>query len=74
MTPRFPTLTPRKMVKALKKAGFREHSQKGSHLYLRHSDGRWTTVPMHARDLKRGLMFSILEQADINPDDFLKLL
>jgi mRNA interferase HicA len=72
---RLPTVTPRQMVAALKKTGFQEHHQKGSHLYLWNpSTRRMTAVSMHARDLKRGVMKAILRQADLTEDDFRKLL
>jgi predicted RNA binding protein YcfA (HicA-like mRNA interferase family) len=72
---RLPTITPRDMVRALKRAGFIEHHQKGSHLYLWNPErNRMTTVPMHARDLKRSLMKAILDQAGLSEDDFHKLL
>lgn len=71
---RLPTLTPRRLVAALKKAGFVEDRQRGSHLVLRHSDGRQTLVPMHARDLPRGTTKAILSQADITEDELSALL
>jgi len=43
---RLPTIKPIEAVRALKKAGFIEHHQKGSHLYLWHPDQeRMTAVP-----------------------------
>lgn len=72
---RLPVLTPREVVAALKRAGFEEIRQRGSHLFLRHSDGgRMTTVPMHAHDLPRGTVRAILRQAGVTEDDFLALL
>ncbi len=68
---RLPTVTPRQMVATLKRAGFVEHHQKGSHLYLWNpTTERMTTVSMHARDLKRGLMKKILTQAGLADDEF----
>jgi predicted RNA binding protein YcfA (HicA-like mRNA interferase family) len=72
---RLPTITPRDMVRALKRAGFVEHHQKGSHLYLWHPERqRMTTVAMHAKDLKRSLMKVILDQAGLTEDELRKLL
>ena len=72
---RLPTVTPRQMVAALKRAGFLEHHQKGSHLYLWNpTTERMTTVSMHARDLKRGTMKSILDQAELTDDEIQELL
>jgi len=35
------------VVSILKKAGFEIERQRGSHVFLRHSDGRATVVPIH---------------------------
>lgn len=56
--------TPKEVVKFLKKHGFKEVSQKGSHLKL--TDGlHTTTVPMHSKDLGKGLLKEILKQAGL---------
>ena len=72
---RLPAVTPRQMVAALKRNGFQEHHQRGSHLYLWNpTTERMTTVAMHARDLKRGTMKQILNQAGLTDDEFRDLL
>lgn len=72
---RLPTLHPRQLVAALKRAGFVEHHQTGSHLYLWHpSRERMTSVPMHPRDLKRGTTSAILRQAGLTEDELRDLL
>ena len=44
-------------MKILAKAGFRAYPPKnrGSHVFLRHSDGRTTVVPLHD-EISRGLL------------------
>lgn len=75
MSSRLPTLRPRAVVAALKKAGFIEHAQRGSHLALRHPVSmRRTVVPMHTRDLNRGLLKEIIKQAGLTEDEFRELL
>ena len=72
---RLPTAKPTEVVAALKQAGFLEHHQRGSHLYLWHpSKRRMTTVPMHPGDLHRGLLKRILTQASLTEDEFRALL
>ena len=72
---RLPALRPRGVVAALKRAGFEQHHQRGSHLYLVHPvTGRMTVVPMHARDVKRGTLMSILAQAGLSQEQFRGLL
>ena len=71
---RLPTLTPKKLVAIFKKQGFEERRQKGSHLVLKHANGRRLVVPMHDRYLKRGTMMSIINDAGLTEEEFLKLL
>jgi len=73
--PRLPALHPRKVVAALKQSGFVEASQRGSHLHLFHAGRkRMVTVPMHAKDVKRGTLQSIIRQSGLTVEEFLKLL
>ena len=47
-----PVLKPKEVVAILKRLGFVEVRQRGSHRQYRHADGRGTTVPFHAgRDI-----------------------
>ena len=63
---RLPNLKPREVVKILKKNGFIEVRQVGSHLHLYHPQKNLrATVPMHNKDLKRKTLVSILDQAKI---------
>lgn len=73
--PQLPILNARKLIAALEKAGFETIRQKGSHLRLRHVDGRVVTVPVHpGQDIGRGLLRKILRDAELNRDEFLDLL
>ena len=71
---RLPTLRPRQLIAGLKKAGFAEHHQTGSHLSLVHPNGRRVIVPVHAQDLPRGTVNAILHQAGITEEQFRELL
>lgn len=72
---RLPNLNARKIVAALKRAGFVEDSQKGSHLYLWNEEKRFlTSVPMHGRDVKRSLLKEIIRQAGLTENQFRKYL
>lgn len=72
---RLPTLSARKLVQALARAGFVLDRQQGSHLILKHPAKRLTTcVPEHGRDVKRALVKLILKQAGLTEEDFQKLL
>jgi len=71
MTPKLPRLTAKELVKVLKKHGFYEYHQTGSHLILKHpSNNSRVSVPMHSgKILKLGTLKSILEQAGISIED-----
>jgi len=72
---RLPTLNARKIIQALKRAGFEEIRQRGSHLYLRHAAKPLEIcVPVHGKDLGRSLLRAILQQAQLDEDTFRDLL
>lgn len=59
-------MTPREMVKFLKKNGFIEKGQRGSHKKMFNPDTKKITiVPMHNKDLGNGLEASIKKQAGL---------
>jgi predicted RNA binding protein YcfA (HicA-like mRNA interferase family) len=60
----------KEVLQKLKRAGFEERRQSGSHLVLRHEDGRQTYLPMHARDVPTGTFRSILRQAGLTEEEF----
>ena len=72
---KLPVLKAREVLKVLKKEGFSEFHRVGSHIQLKHDDGRRTTVPMHkGKDIGRGMLASILRQAKIKPERLRELL
>ena len=59
-------MTPKELIKKLIDNGFVIVSQKGSHVKLKNNNtNRQTIVPMHSRELKKGLEKAILKQANI---------
>ena len=51
------------LIKILSKIGFNVIRQSGSHVFLRHVDGRTTIVPNHPGEkLDRGLLNKILKK------------
>ena len=59
-------MTPKAMVKLLKKHGFKVVSQNGSHIKLKNNaTGKQTIVPYHTKSLKTGLEQEILKQAGL---------
>lgn len=71
--PRIPSLL---VIRALKRARFYEFHQSGSHIQLRHLDkpGLRVTIPFHRKDLTPKTLKSIIKQAELTIDGFLKLL
>ena len=68
---RLPALTGKKLIKALRKAGFEMIRIRGSHHFLRHEDGRSTVVPVHAGEtIGPGLMSKILRDCELNREAF----
>lgn len=66
MTSRLKQLKPNELVRVLVKLGFVVRRQTGSHLIFRHPVSKsFACIPMHAGDLKRGLLFSIIKQAGL---------
>jgi predicted RNA binding protein YcfA (HicA-like mRNA interferase family) len=70
MTDKLPALTGKRVVAALRNAGFEVLRIKGSHHYLRHADGRSTVVSVHAGEtIGPGLMSKILRDCEGNKDE-----
>ena len=70
MSQRLPALTGQEVLVILRQHGFLPVRQSGSHVILRHADGRRTTVPVHAgRTLGRGLLRQIMRDTDFTVDD-----
>jgi predicted RNA binding protein YcfA (HicA-like mRNA interferase family) len=76
MSGKLPRLGAAQLVRALKRAGFEEKRQKGSHLHLkRESDQRRVTVPIHkGRDIPMGTLSGILKDADLSIEELQRLL
>ena len=69
----FPTLTGKEIVTLLKKAGFVAERQKGSHVFMRHADGRSTVVPVHSGEtIGPGLLSKILRDVEMTKNDLYK--
>jgi predicted RNA binding protein YcfA (HicA-like mRNA interferase family) len=70
---KLPTVSSSDLVRVVKKFGFVEQRQKGSHLHLkRESDKRRVTIPIHkGRDIPKGTLTAILKDAGISIEEFL---
>lgn len=76
---RLPFLSSRQIIRALRKAGFVEAPDrgKGSHRAFVHQDAngriRLVIVP-YGKDIPRGTLQAILDQAGLSRQEFLRLL
>ncbi len=70
---RAPQITARELLAFLKREGFVEARQVGSHMTLRHPrSGRVVTIPVHTGcDVGRGLAVRILRDAGFTLDDYI---
>ncbi len=73
---RVPAITARQLVAALRRLGFEDARQTGSHLVMKRAmPPARVVVPMHAgRDLKRGTLAAILDDAGIDVDTLMASL
>ena len=73
--PKLPVVKARLLLKTLKKLGFYEHHQSGSHIQLKHSDGRRTTIPYHpSQEIQRGTLKAIIDDLNMSTDEFISAL
>jgi predicted RNA binding protein YcfA (HicA-like mRNA interferase family) len=63
----------REVLAKLQRAGFVVKRQSGSHVVLRHPDGRQTYVAMHPGDVPSGTFRAILRQAEFSEGGFRNL-
>lgn len=75
MSSKYPVLPPKKIIKIMiQKFGFKKISQKGSHVkYKNFYTQRIFIIPMH-KEVASGTLKSILEQANIELEEFSKYL
>ncbi|NOY57849.1 MAG: type II toxin-antitoxin system HicA family toxin [Calditrichaeota bacterium] len=63
----------KQVLAKLLRAGFEKKRQSGSHIILRHPNGRQTYVAMHTKDIPTGTLRAILKQADLTFEEFKNL-
>ena len=70
---RFPALDGKEIIAILEGFGFVVERQRGSHVLMKHSDGRVTIVPIHTGEtVGPGLFAKILRDVDMTKGDFIK--
>jgi len=73
--PKLSIITPRKVIKILKKLGFQLDHTTGSHfIFYNPETKKRASVPYHKKDLPRGTLRSIIEKAGITKEELKNLL
>ena len=68
--PKLPRISGSECVSVMKRLGFAQVRQRGSHVIMRRGE-RGCVVPMH-RELKVGTLSGVLRQAGVDADEFVK--
>lgn len=65
---------PKEIISILRKLGYIKKRQSGSHVIMFNPVSKTTIpVPMHSKDVKRGLLLGIIKQANSTEKEFIKL-
>jgi len=68
-----PGVTPKKVIQALKRIGFKFYRQKGSHqIYV--FEEKQVVVPYHNKDLKKGTLLNIIKGTGLTVEEFKQYL
>ena len=73
---KLPVLSGRDVIKILKKIGFEEKRQKGSHIILakESEQGKRAVVVPNHKEIDKGTLLEIIRQAGLTREEFLKLV
>ena len=75
MSSKLPIVKVKILEKLLFYLGFEVKRQKGSHVFYRHPDGRYTTLPHHGnQEIGRSLIRQILREIELSPEEYIKIL
>ncbi len=67
------TYTSKEVIKKLKKLGFIEDRQSGSHKIFYHPETKdRAVVPYHLKELPKGTLSAILRESNVSKEDFEK--
>jgi predicted RNA binding protein YcfA (HicA-like mRNA interferase family) len=71
-----PSVKAGRLIKALERAGFYVYHTTGGHYVLKHTEKSHlrVVVPHHSGDVKRGVLRSILYQAELTVEELIDLI
>lgn len=64
-----PQVKPAKLIRIIQRKGFVIIRQGGSHVILKHSDNRFTSIPNHRKTIGKGLLGKILKDTKITVEE-----
>ena len=62
----------KQLIAILERLGFKIVGKRGSHVRLKHPNGKWTQVAVHPKPIPQGTLRTILRQTDITMKDLEK--
>lgn len=68
--PRLVPIKPSRLSKILLTIGFCKRDAEGSHVFFAHSDGRTTVIPIHNREISKGLLRKILNDIQLSVEEY----
>jgi len=71
--PKLVPIKPKELVKILLGLGFTQRDAEGSHVFFKHTDGRTTVIPLHSRDISKGLLKKILNDVKLSIEEYERL-
>jgi predicted RNA binding protein YcfA (HicA-like mRNA interferase family) len=70
---KLPLVSGKQAVRALSRLGFVEVARKGSHVKMKHGDGRTIVFPYHD-EIDRFTLKGALSDAEVDPNEFVEAL
>jgi predicted RNA binding protein YcfA (HicA-like mRNA interferase family) len=71
--PKLIPIKPQKFIKILEELNFIKRDAEGSHVFFSHLDGRTTVIPVHTKEISKGLLKKILNDIQITVEEYEKL-
>ena len=63
-------IKPKRLAKIILDLGFIKRDAEGSHVFFKHPDGRTTILPMHSKEISRGLLRKILNDVQLTVEEY----
>lgn len=68
--PKLVPIKPKKLIRIILFLGFKKRDAEGSHVFFAHQDGRTTVIPIHNRELSKGLLRKILNDINLSIEEY----